>query len=278
MTEKQAKSKLAKDWVGLQVRINGGLRQQLFDMAASNNVSMNAELVNRLEQSFLRDDGPVDETTAALFQAFRRALTKIEKLTEHRWHNDRACYEAVKASLNAIYSDFLPPFINEEAVLEISNRLRTQNNKITGILDMLLNWGAITEATEPRNALLEKSSIFPSKSGKNLLRRMTASSLTPESQNIYNVLLDLGRYPLVSLDAPAAEWKLMENDQPAPPDVAVGARAMMIGLVRLKGEHDAMTLFFKELYAPTADAARQGKAIAEHMRNTGALSEMMEYD
>lgn len=278
MNNNHAKTKPVKDWVGLQVRISNGIRQQLFDSAASNKVSMNAELVNRLEQSFLRDDGPVDETTASLFQAFRRVIRKIEQITGQRWHADRACYEAVSRSIEAIYSDFLPSFNDEEAVFQVSSSIADQQKKIDGVLDMLENWGAISEAIQTyASGTTSKRVLLHSRTRpKSFADVIAADNLSSESRDMYITLLSLGRRALVPLDSPTDQWELTDNSGPAAPNIAVGARALMAGLVRLKDELDRMKAELKRLCAPNDAAKKQGKLIAEQIRGFRTVSSMLE--
>ncbi len=284
MSDDHAKAKPVKDWVGLQVRISNKIRQQLFASAASNKVSMNAELVNRLEQSFLRDDGPVDETTASLFQAIRRVISKIEHITGQRWHADQVCFEAVRKSLEAIYSDFRPPLINEAEVMEISNSINDQQRKIDGILDMLENWGIISSSlvTHMSSAMIK---FLPSPSegkfdaskndGQDLSDIVATESMSLESRQVYNTLLFLGRRVLVPLDSPADQWELKDNDKPGAPDIAFGARAMMAGLVRLKVELDGMKAKLKELSTAQYEAEEQGKLIAGQIRDFRTASSVL---
>lgn len=277
MTEKQVKPKPPKDWVGLQVRIGEDLRQQLVDAAANNKVSMNAELVKRLQQSFLRDDGPVDETTVALLQTFRRAIVKVESATGERWHADRKTYEALKVLIDATYSDFLPPFINAEQILGVSEQLTEQRQKIVGVLGILENYGVISS---PKKSLAEiyENSLKPwrRKGDYGNLAVGALAGLSEESGKIYKALLEFGYSPIIDLDKPANQYVQSIGSKSLSSDDAISVRALFVGLVRLTEEYDVIEDQLRELYIPTMEYAVAGRAIARQMRHSGGLMEMVE--
>jgi hypothetical protein len=86
----------ATDRVTLTLRLKEPLRAKLEALARSNDLSLNAEIVRRLEGS-IRDDelGAVifrDVQTYALMDWQARLIRAIERKNEKRWDEDRATY------------------------------------------------------------------------------------------------------------------------------------------------------------------------------------------
>jgi len=105
----------ATDRVTLTLRLKEPLRAKLEALARFNDLSLNAEIVRRLEGSIRDDDlGPVlfgDAQTYALMDWQARLIRAIELKNKKRWHEDRGTYFEAVDTVHRVLKK-IPHFLN----------------------------------------------------------------------------------------------------------------------------------------------------------------------
>ena len=234
MTEKQDSSRAAKDYVTLQIRFREEDRKRLAEAAKANKTSMNSELLERLNQSFEIGDGLGGPSSVALWRELQRSIERVEGVTGAPWDKDRKTYIAVRELLVVRLAERQPIYENEQKIFEVSDKVRQQQNKIDGLLQMLLDCHAIEKRATNPLAMFGKPLT-----GRGLLGELKKlhelSPLDDASAEVYEiekVLRFYGYTPVVNLRESPRTWQLVGDDgNEAHHNFAIGVSAVLSTLV-----------------------------------------------
>lgn len=254
MTEKDDEPRAAKDVVNLKVRFREETRKRLERAAKANRNSLNTELVERLEQSLAIGDRLGGASSMSLWQDLQRDIDRVENITGTPWATDRKTYFAVREILVARLSDRRLPYINEHRVLELKEQMQNQRHKIDGLIDVLINYGAIRKRSQGIG------SGYYQQHFDNLT---FADGKALEHLKIERTLLFYGHTPNIDLQQSPANWDLVSaNGNEVDRDFATGVRAILLTLVSFHEKYAEMSLDWTDAYQPNKDAEEAGKLLA----------------
>jgi hypothetical protein len=120
-----ARKRKPSDTVQLNLRFSERLRARLERDAAHERRSMNAEIVERLERSYRKEEdadltadtfrAALGGPTGDLFRAIATAIWLIEKRTGKKWNEDHYAALQVETAIEPILRAFVAPFNAERA-------------------------------------------------------------------------------------------------------------------------------------------------------------------
>lgn len=110
MADEEAPPSRGRDYnVQLKLRFKESLRARLEGRADRNEASLNSEIVRRLEDSLLLDEGHGNSReTALLLSAIGTTIQEIETHTGRGWHEDAVTHYAVRAAIQQMLDDNRP--------------------------------------------------------------------------------------------------------------------------------------------------------------------------
>ena len=122
------------DKAQVPVRMPEPLRARLEKAAKSRAVSMNAEILGRLEQSFVRQEDQFGHRDIyRMFQMAALGLVIIEEQTGKSWRDDPDTKEAVKGSIGRLFDEFGPEGAPQDYFSSLDLGARTTKYLIEGL-------------------------------------------------------------------------------------------------------------------------------------------------
>lgn len=117
--------------VQLKIRMKEPLRAKVEKEAKKRGVSLNSEVVSRIEDTFInRDDLFGGANRYRLMRFLATGIELVELKTGKSWENDIKTKEAVKAATSALFDTFGPSF-DEKAVTRQADTL-VKGGKVVG--------------------------------------------------------------------------------------------------------------------------------------------------